>query len=192
MRVRFVPLVLLCFVCLAGCVHSISPAYTKSDAVEEPGLVGTWTSGKPDEQNDTIRIERANNEPYKVTMHDSKSGNDAVYETHLTKLNGNAFADLLLVGFRHGAGEIELPIGVEPLHQIVKYKLDGDDLQFWGISGDAFESASKAPGFGLQFKMTQEKHGDALITSSTEQIRDYLAAHPSEIFGAPDHLKRKK
>jgi hypothetical protein len=192
MSIRFASLLLLCAFCAAGCVHSISPAYTKSDAVEEPGLVGTWTSGKPDEQDDRVLIEKAGNEPYKVTIHDSKSGNDAVYATHLIKLNGDAFADLLLVGFRHGHDEIELPIGVAPLHQIVKYKLNGDDLQFWGISGDAFESASKQPGFSLQFRMTQEEHGDALITSSTEQIREYLSAHPSEIFGQPDHLKRKK
>jgi len=192
MTIRCVSLLILCVFCAAGCVHSISPAYVKSDAVEEPGLVGTWTSGKPDEQDDTVLVAKASNDPYKVTMHDSKSGNDAVYETHLIKLNGTSFADLLLVGLRHGSDEIELPIGVEPLHQIVKYKLEGDDLQFWGISGDAFERAAKQPGFPLQFRMTQEEHGDALLTSSTEQIRLYLTAHPSEIFGQPDHLKRKK
>jgi hypothetical protein len=192
MTIRSVSLLFLCVFFAAGCVHSISPAYSKSDAVEDPGLVGTWTSGKPDEKDDTVLIEKAVNEPYKVTMHDGKSGNDAVYETHLVKLNETSFADLLVVGFRHGTDEIELPIGVEPLHEIVKYKLNGDDLQFWGISGDQFESASKQTGFALQFKMTQEKHGDALLTSSTEQIREYLAAHPSEIFGEADHLKRKK
>lgn len=180
----------LCAVFVSGCASSISPVYTKSDSFDEPGLAGTWASIKPDD-HDQVRIEKRNGR-YTITLTDAKENTESDYETHLFNLKGTTFADLLIVQVRRGSEELELPTGAVALHQIVKYKLDGDDLFISAIDGDAFEKASKTPGFGLEFRSTKYEGGDAVITSPTEKIREYLAAHPSDIFGEMDHLKRKR
>lgn len=182
----------LCALAAGGCASSVAPIYTASDSVEEPGLVGNWSSEKPNEL-DKIRIEKDKGSKYKVTIHDQKSGNDSVYETHLLKLQNANFADLLISDYRHGEDQIDLPFGAEPLHQIVKYQLKGDDLTIWAIDGDAFDKASKKPGFSIQFGRNKRDGdgGDPIIVSPTEVIRAYLSAHPSDIFGEPARLKRQ-
>ena len=180
----------LCVFALGGCASSIAPIYTKADSIDEPALVGNWSSEKLDEL-DKVRVEKDKDGAYKVTIHDQKSGTDSVYETHLLKLQDASFADLLISDYRHGNDQIELPFGAEPLHQIVKYRVNGDDLTIWAIDGDAFEKASKQPGFTLQFRTNKSEGGDTIITSPTDAIRTYLSSHPSDLFGDPTPLKRQ-
>jgi len=182
--------ILLSVSALAGCASSIAPIYTKADAVDEPALVGNWSSEKSDEL-DKVRIGKDKDGLYKVTIHDQKSGTDSVYDTHLLKLQDASFADLLISDYRHGDAQIDLPFGAEPLHQIVKYRLSGDHLNIWAIDGDAFEKASKQPGFTLQFRTTKQDSGDTIIISPTDAIRAYLSSHPSDLFGDATLLKRQ-
>ena len=190
MRLPIRAAVAICALVLGGCASSVSPIYTKSDSAEEPGVVGNWSSEKSDEL-ENVRVEKDKGAIYKVTLHDKKSGTDSVYETHFLKIQNASFADLLITDYRHGADSIDLPFGAEPLHQIVKYQLAGDDLTIWAIDSDAFDKASKQPGFTLQFRLNKEDNGDTIIISSTQEIRTYLAAHPLDIFGEATHLKRQ-
>lgn len=180
----------LCVFALGGCASSIAPIYTKADSVDEPALVGNWSSEKSDELN-KVRVEKDKDGAYKVTIHDQKSGTDSVYETHLLKLQDATFADLLISDYRRGDDQIDLPFGAEPLHQIVKYRVSGDDLTIWAIDGDAFEKASKQPNFTLQFRTTKPDSGDTVIISPSDVIRAYLSSHPSDLFGDPTPLKRQ-
>lgn len=182
---------LLLSIVIAGCASSVSPLYTKADAADEPGLVGTWTSDKSDSL-DSIRIEKSKDGAYEAILRDAKGGAEATYEMHLIKLGENSFADLMLSNYTHGNDSVDLPMGAVALHQIAKYKLTGDELSAAFVDGDAFDKASKKDGFTIQFRSTKSDGGDIVITSSTEQIRAYLAAHPSDIFGDPDVLKRKR
>ncbi|HET9402038.1 MAG TPA: hypothetical protein VFO34_13915 [Candidatus Acidoferrales bacterium] len=189
MRISMVaPLALSLF--LAGCASSVAPLYTKSDAADEPGLVGAWTSDKSDAL-DSIRIEKSK-DGYEAILRDAKGGAEATYEMHLIKLGDNSFADLLLSNYTHGNDSVDLPMGAVALHQIAKYKLAGDELSVAFVDGDAFDKASKKDGFTIQFRSTKNEGGDVVIISPTEQIRAYLASHPADVFGDPDVLKRKR
>ncbi|MFZ0857298.1 MAG: hypothetical protein WAN10_10645 [Candidatus Acidiferrales bacterium] len=175
---------------VSGCASAVSPLYNKTDAVSDPAIVGTWVGGDKDNQ-DTVQIERAKDGSYQVTVHDTKSGDDSVYEAHLVKLGNTSFADLLLTDYSHTGQKIDLPAGAVALHEIVKYRVAGDDLDCSSIDGDALEKSAKRPGFPLQLRDTKKSGGDTVILSSTPELRRYFAAHPADIFGEVDHFKRQ-
>lgn len=178
--------------CIAGgCASSVSPLYLSPGTVTDPSVVGNWIGGEPDDQ-DTVHIEQTKNASYKVTVHDAKSGDDSVYDAYLVKLGGASFADLLLTSFRHAGQNVDLPAGAVALHEIIKYRLAGDDLSVSSIDGDALEKSAKRPGFSLELRDTQKSGGSTVILSTTAELRRYLAAHPADIFGSAEHLKRQQ
>lgn len=194
MRLPALAATLLAALFVGGCASTVSPLYTKTDAVTDSAIVGTWISTDKDSPG-TVHIEVKKNASYQVTVHDPKSDEDTTYEAHLVKLGSTSFADLLLTRFRHGGQDVTIPEGAVPLHQIVKYRVAGDDLSISLIDGDAFEKSAKQSGFPLQFRDTREgtgsQTGDTVILSTTDEIRSYLSAHPANIFGEPGHFKRQ-
>lgn len=180
---------------VVGCASSVSPLYTKTDAVTDPTIVGNWASTDKDNQG-TVHIEASKNGAYQLTVHDPKADDDTTYEAHLVKLGDTSFADLLLTGYRHAGQDIDIPNGAVPLHQIVKYQVTGDALSVSLIDGDALEKSAKQPGFPLQLRGTKESTGsetagDTIILSTTGDLRSYFSAHPADIFGTADHFKRQ-
>ncbi len=176
---------------VGGCASAVSPLYTKTDAVADPAIVGTWVGGDKDDQG-TVRIEGMKDGSYQIDLHDAKSGDDTVYEAYLVKLGGVSFADLLLTDYRHAGQHADLPAGVVALHEIVKYQVTGDDLAVSAIDGDALDKSAKQPGFSLQLRDTKESGGSTVILSTTEELRRYFSAHPADIFGEADHFKRQR
>jgi hypothetical protein len=175
---------------VSGCASTISPLYTKTDAVTDPALVGTWV-GSDKNDHGIVRIEKMKDAAYQVTVHDAKSGDDSVYQAYLVKLGSASFADLLLTNLRHAGQDVDLPWGAVALHQVVKYHVSGDDLGVSPISDDALDNSAKQPGFPLQFRETVQ-HGDTVILSTTDELRRYLSAHPADIFGEQQHFKRER
>lgn len=186
---------LLAMFFVGGCASTVSPLYTKTDAVTDAAMVGTWISTDKDSPG-TLHIEAVKDGFYQVRVLDDKSGDYGVYQTHLVKLGSASFADLLLTRSHLSGQDIHLPWGAVPLHQIVKYQVAGDDLSLSVIDGDALEKSARQPGFPLQLRGTEEGAGsqlagDTVIISSTTELRRYFSAHPADIFGQPSHLKRQ-
>lgn len=190
MRLPVLAATLLAISFVAGCASTISPLYVKSDAVTDAAIVGTWVYTDHNNQ-DIVRVEQSKNGSYQVTVHDPKPDDDTIYEAHLVKLGGTSFADLLVTDYRHAGQDVGIPAGAVPLHQIVKYRVAGDDLYCSAIDGDALDKASKQAGFSLQLRDTEKSGGNTVILSPTEVLRRYFSAHPGDIFGTPDHLKRQ-
>ena len=188
------PVTVLCAVLVGGCASAVSPLYLKTDAVTDPTIVGTWTSSDKDNPG-TIRIAKAQGFSYEISFDDVKSADTTVYDAHLVRLGGSSFADLLLTKFRHAGQDIELPAGAVALHQIVKYRVDGDDLYCSVIDGDALDTAARHTGFSLQLRDTEEGHagdsGSTVILSATPELRRYFSAHPGDIFGEASQFKRQ-
>ena len=187
MRLRSLAATLLATFSIAGCASAVSPLYTKTDAVTHSAIVGTWVSGK---DQDSVHIEKTQDVSYQVAVHDRKSGGETVYGAHLVKLGSASFADLLLTNYRHAGQMVDLPWGAVALHEIVKYQIEGDDLSCSIIDPDALKKSAKQPGFPLPFRDTKE-NGDTAILSTTDLLRRYFSAHPADIFGEVDHLKRQ-
>lgn len=191
MRISALVLAALAVTVLGGCASTVSPLYTNTDAVTDPAIVGTWVSNEQNNQS-TVRVEKTNNGSYQVTLHDQKSGDDSVYNTHLVKLGSVSFADLLLTSYRHQGQDVDLPAGAVALHEIVKYQVTGDDLAISSIDGDALDKAAKQAGFPLQLRDTEKTGGTTVILSTTPELRRYFSAHPADIFGEVGHLKRQR
>lgn len=189
MRLPSLAAMLLAAFFVGGCASAVSPLFNKTDAVSDPAIVGTWVGGDKDNQ-DTVQIERAKDGSYQVTVHDTKSGDDSVYEAHLVKLGDASFADLLLTNLRHAGQDVDLPWGAVALHQIVKYQVTANDLAVSLISDDALNNFAKQPGFPLQLGDTAQ-NGDTVILSPTDILRRYLSAHPADVFGDQEHFKRQ-
>ncbi|MFZ0641382.1 MAG: hypothetical protein WAN33_14035 [Candidatus Acidiferrales bacterium] len=190
MRLPALAATLLAAFFVGGCASAVSPLYLKTDAVTDPAIVGTWIGS--DKDSGTVRIEAMKEGSYQVTLHDAKSGDDAIYEAYLVKLGSASFADLLLTHYRHAGQHADLPTGVVALHQIVKYQVTGDDLAVSAIDGDALDKSAKQSGFSLQLRDTKQQGGDTVILSTTEELRRYFSAHPADIFGEVDHFKRQR
>lgn len=173
-----------------GCASAVSPLYNKSDAVTDPAVVGTWAGSGKDDQG-IVKIEKTKGGSYQVTVDDAKSGDETIYEAHLVRLGNASFADLLLTGYRHAGQDLDTPAGAVALHDIVKYQVAGDDLSYSMIDPDDLEKSAKQPGFALQFRDTEESGGDTVILSTTQELRRYFAAHPTDVFGDVSHLKRR-
>ena len=188
MRLRSLAAMLLAAFVGSGCASAVSPLYTNTDAVTDPAIVGTWIGGKDNQH--TVQIEKTSDSSYEVTVHDAKSGDNTLYEAHLVKLGSASFADLLLTNYRHAGQNVDLPWGAVALHEILKYQIAGDDLSCSIIEPDALKKSAKQPGFPLQFRDTKE-NGDTVILSTTDELRRYFSAHPADIFGEVDHLKRQ-
>lgn len=180
------------FVTGCGSTVSVSPLYIKTDAVTDPSLVGTWITQKQDVGQFTVDIASAKDSSYQVTVHETESNDDLIYQARLIKLSGESFADLLLTDYRHAGQSVDLPWGAVALHEIVKYQVTGNDLALSLIDDDVFSKLAKQPGFPLQFRDTSETGGDTVIVSSTNALRRYLASHPATIFGNAEHLKRQR
>lgn len=192
MRTSALVLAVLAVTILGGCASAISPLYTNTDNVTDPSIVGTWLSNEQNNQS-TVQIEKTNAGSYQVTLHVQKSGDDSVYDAHLAKLAGVSFADLLLTSYRHEGQNVNLPPGAIALHEIVKYQITEDDLAVSSIDGDALDKAAKRAGFSLQLRDTSKTHGGStVILSTTPELRRYFSAHPAEIFGEVEHLKRQR
>jgi hypothetical protein len=175
---------------LGGCASTVSPLYTKTDAVTDAALVGTWVGGDNDDHG-TVGIEKMKDASYQVSVHDAKSGDDSLYQAHLVKLGSASFADLLLTHYRHDGKDVDFPAGVVALHEIVKYQVTSDELSFSTIDGDALDKSAKQPGFSLQLRDTTQPGGDTVILSTTKDLRRYFSAHPAAIFGNVEHLRRQ-
>lgn len=176
---------------VGGCASAVSPLYLKTDAVADPAVIGTWI-GAGNNEHAIVHIEQMKNGSYQITVHDTESGDDSIYDANLVKLGGASFADLLLTSFRHAGQNVDLPGGVVALHQIVKYQITGDGLSFSVIDGNALDKSAKQPGFSLQLRNTEGTGGDTIILSTTDELRRYFSAHPSDIFEKPTVLHRQR
>lgn len=191
MRLPALAATVLCALFVTGCAAAVSPLYTNIDNVTNSAIVGIWVSSDKNDQS-IVHIEETKDGSYQVTLHDQKSGDDAVYDAHLVKLGGVSYADLLLTNYRHDGKDADLPAGAVPLHEIVKYQIAGNELSVSSIDGDALDKAAKQAGFPLQLRDTEKSGGSTVILSTTPELRQYFSAHPADIFGAADHLTRQQ
>ncbi len=78
-----------------GCVvMSVCPFYTAKDIVFEPALLGVWAeAGATNATDEHWQFEKAEGQAYKLTV--LKNDERSEFDTHLFKLKGRLFLDLL-------------------------------------------------------------------------------------------------
>jgi hypothetical protein len=107
-----------------GSMVSISPLYSDGNAIQEPGLVGTWQAGDGD---DILVIRPADNKAYQVLYTSMKDASPTMlFQVRLVELQGVRFADVM----RNTAG------WTIPGHCFAKVALAGDTLKFSFLDSD--------------------------------------------------------
>jgi hypothetical protein len=176
---------------LAGCPTSnIYPLYTSRDADLEPAIVGTWVEKGDTPQKGSVRFEKDSGNSYTMIVSDPTAGATDKYDVHLVRLGGNLFADLFFSSrARKDAKDNEdMPIGVVPIHTIVKIQVNGDDLS-WSTMEDDPITKNHATGAPPLAYLNENGEG-VVVTSGTDALRKYVAAHGKDGFSDGDHLQR--
>jgi hypothetical protein len=185
MQARLLPCVSLVCLVLSGCsAYSVHPLYTTADAVEEPALVGTWTA-KPDDDAE-ITIQKSVERGYDLTVPTSEKSTQ-IYKLHLVRLDNQLFADMIFGGETVQGKKMDAPLGIVPMHVLVRIEVTGDQLSYAVLDEDAVKKLNAREATPLKLLQTD----DALaITDETDTLRHFLSTHAVDLFAKPDHLKR--
>lgn len=173
---------------LAGCVPSIEPAYTGKDLVLEPALVGTWSTGNPDDGVWTVT--RGEGSFYWVSF--SEKGKAGTCRGHFFKVGGLLLLDLCP---EPDAFE-DLPdltkVHVQRVHTVNRIWIDGEDaVRYATLDGDRVRALAAAWNPPLPLSLVE---GKPVLTAAASQLQAFLAGHADDpaLFTKPVPLKRKK
>ena len=183
---------------LAGCPTSnLNPLYVEKDSDTEPALVGTWVEKGDTPDKGSVKIEKASGLGYKMTVTDPVEGATDTYDLRLVKLGGNLFADLKFESREHtdvknGAKEKnekeEMPMGMIPLHMVIKMQVSEDDMAWSTMEDDILR---KKPATGTPLLAYLDTDGDGVVvTAGTEALRKYVTEHAKDGFSDPVHWRR--
>lgn len=192
MKLRWLPVLALVCLWLGGCeCYSLYPLYTQKDAVVEPALEGTWMGTETDDKSE-ITFSKSKNGGYEFSIFDPSTKIKTTYDANLVQLAGALFMDIRLSEETLNGASVDQPLGMVPMHEIVKVKISADDLAYATLEEDSFKGAKPDGGTGLKHE-TLDKNTlfpSVVITAETEDLRRYIAAHAEDGFSQFEHLKR--
>jgi hypothetical protein len=173
---------------LSGCkgVYTDQPLATSGDAVEEPALEGVWTNGDSDDAQ--LYVQKPDGYAYSLIVSEPSSKITQVFQTNLVRLNHELFADMVFQKQVVDRTEAELPLGTIPNRVIVKLDITDDDLAYSALDCNTIQNLNKEGDPPLQFL----DEGDVvLLTTSTDDLRQYLSVYADHVFSSPEHYTRK-
>jgi hypothetical protein len=172
--------VLLAAVASSGClVLSLQPAYDAASVAFDEALVGQWED--PDDQT-TVTIEPAQWRSYKITITDRSSTH--TFQGNLTKIGSSMFMNVTEV-----RGNDFGPYLV-PVHGIIRVKVQGDTLTASDLHYDWFMQAIPRKTLG-RLAAAMDDRRNVILSSTTAELRAWLARAPADAFDAPTTFTRK-
>lgn len=181
-------LIAVCLVVLAaGCAPSLSPVYTEKDLVFEPGLLGTWSTEKP--EDGTWMVEQKGGNAYTVRF--TEKGKTGACRGHLVRLGGMLVMDLFPEGAEYeGLGDLT-KVHTVPTHTVNRIWIEGDTVRYATLDGDRLKDLSAAGELAIPHTQTD---GKILLTARPAELQAFLVKHASDpkLFSGPVVLKRKK
>lgn len=179
-RLRACAVIALAAVSNACLVVSLQPAYDADSVIFEQALVGVWQNTS---DQTSATIERAEWRAYKVSYTDRFT--TLTFHANLTKSGGAEFLDLTQV-----RGSDEGPYLV-PVHGVVRVSVGGDTLRVEPLDYAWFSRSGRSGGVsGLGTAIDDRRN--VVVTSSTPELRRWLARAPDEAFGAEMTFTRSK
>lgn len=194
-----------CVPMIAACsTPFVNSGVGAGQALSDPKVVGDWKPADADDEDSAVlHIEAAPGarDVYRVVLTECVGDKTRTLEleARLTELGGRKFADLFLAkSVREDLVGVYGGLAV-PVHQMLKYTCDGDELKLWQLDSKQFEKLA------AEAELTSTRvvigggsaTGDgtlSMIVAPTEQIRKFLAAHADDedIFDALDAYRRVK
>ena len=163
----------------SGClVLSLQPAYDAESVTFDEGLIGAWTD--PDDQTQAT-IERGEWRSYKVTYTDRFASH--ALQGNLTRVGDVAYLDLTeLRGSDPG-------LYLVPVHGLIRVELHGNtllasllDYRWFSLEMEQRSVAGLTTAF--------DDRRNAIIASTTADLRRWLARVPDDAVAAPMTFKR--
>jgi hypothetical protein len=152
-------------VVLAGCVvTSVSPFYTQTDLVYEPGLAGSWNQAKGG--SEVWRFEQSDARAYRFTRIEARKA--SVMEAHTFKLEGQLFLDIY---------SLEQNVQAIPAHYLLKVTQVSPTLQMSQLDNDwllaLLDKDPKATGHHI---VVGERSDDrrVVLTGNTEELQKFV------------------
>jgi hypothetical protein len=190
MKLRLLLFLISILACLPliGCPsYSVHPLYSDQDAVSEPALEGTWVGLDSGDQEE-LTFKKVGDHEYTMAVFDPDLKVGQTYKVHLVHLGGQLFMDLVFDQQTLKGAVLNDPLGVLPMHIILKMKISGDDLAWAALEDDAIRKQNPTAGAPLEYQISD---GGLLVTAPTDALRRYISAHTDDVFSDFDHFKRK-
>ena len=179
MRVAFFAL-LAAAVASSGClVVALQPAYDDQSVVFDEALLGQWENS---EDGDRATIERGEWRSYKITFGGRMATRS--FQGNLTKIGTATFLDVTEM-----RGADPGPYLV-PVHGLVRVSVDNGAMTATLLDYDWFVRAMSRKSLGSLASAIDDRR-NAVITSSTSDLRRWLTRAPADAFQAPATFVRK-
>jgi hypothetical protein len=165
----------------SGClVVSLQPAYDQQSVAFDESLIGRWENA--DDETSAV-IDRGEWRSYKIAYTDRFT--TLTFHGNLTTIGAATFLDLTQVRGAD-AGPYLLPV-----HGIFRIAVAGDTLSVAALDYGWFTRATTAKQtVGLTTALDDRRN--VVVTSSTQELRRWLARAPDSAFGAPARFARKR
>ncbi len=164
----------------SGClVLALQPAYDAESVIFDEALIGPWENA---DEGTSATIERGEWRSYKVTYADRSSTRS--FQANLTKIGPATFLDLTeMRGVDPGPFLL-------PVHGVVRLSVSGDKLTAAMLDYNWFMRAMtrKTPGL---LRSSIDDRRNAVMTSTTEELRRWLLRAPPEAFSVPMTFSKK-
>lgn len=206
MRALLILYVAICSLALSGCevVYSANPLNTSEDeAVEEPQLVGHWTSSDKDDGD--FCVLKADRNVYTMILVDTNWKSSEVekpttdstpgkpmtlvvtYRIALVRLQDQLFADMIADKMAINGTEIEPPAGSVYSHLILKLDVNDSELGYSVLDDRAIGRAMEQGFARLSYVGISD---GILLTASTEDLRWSVSHYADQLFGDEGHYTR--
>ena len=163
----------------SGClVLSLQPAYDDKSIVFEESLLGSWSNAEDQVQ---ATIERGEWRSYKITYTDHST--TWTFQGNLTKIGAAELIDLT-----ESRGADPGPYLV-PVHALYRLQIDGDTLTAAPLDYGWFTRAVQQKLLS-RLNVSFDDRRNAVIASSTTELRRWMTKPPPDVFTAPMTFKR--
>jgi len=170
---------MLAAVLTSGClVLSAQPVYDDQSIAFEESLLGKWANTEDQIQ---ATIERGEWRSYRITYTDHSS--TSAFQGNLTRIGGT-----LLIDLTESRGADPGPYLV-PVHGVYRLVLKSDTLTAAPLDYGWFTRAIKQGSIG-RIAASFDDRRNAVIWSSTADLRRWLTRPPAEVFAAPMTFER--
>jgi hypothetical protein len=178
-------------VALGGCAMSNNPVGPASEAVSEPGLVGTWQyAGEKSDGWDYLNVfQSESGNTLEIVAISSEDKSWAILAGHVTAVGERRFVSLRLTAGSEAVmrdSAKQGPVGDHP-YSFVAYRLDGGDKLVIGYPLEPLQEAVK----GGKLAGSAAGEYDVVIDDSSANIAAALGAVPdAQLFKEPLPYRR--
>lgn len=153
-----------------SCVPSLQPLFSPGDAIDDPGILGTWREEKNGRTWVVGRGEKGG-----LAIACTEDGETRNLLGTLGRIGGDVFLDL------YPDGDLNLKNSIfgghfMPVHVFYRITRTGNDLSAWGLEGD-FEKKLVAAG---KTRIAQISEGIPVLTGSSAELREFIRVHARE------------